>query len=133
MLAPHTELTAAWVSVLDDLARIFEDAGLPTARVAREVQYVSRTTIGILLQEVRAPIPYVGLTEGVIRQLPAGSRRAGRRSSGPSRATATMTYLMISSTPTCYDCGARCAASDETLSDRAPSGSSMWSSRPASR
>ena len=32
------------------------------------------TTIGILLQEVRAPIPYVGLTEGVIRQLPAGSQ-----------------------------------------------------------
>ena len=29
MLAPHTELTAAWLSVLDGLARTLAEAGLP--------------------------------------------------------------------------------------------------------
>jgi hypothetical protein len=62
------------------------DAGLPTGLVAREVERISRTTIGILLQEVQAPLPFAGLTAAAIAQLPTtaqprwhGIERALRR------------------------------------------------------
>ena len=70
LLGSRTEISPAWLSVLDALAKILVDAGLPTTLVAYELEQISRTTIGILLQEVRAPIPYPGLTEAVITHLP---------------------------------------------------------------
>jgi AcrR family transcriptional regulator len=70
LLGSRTEISAAWLSVLDALAEILVDAGLPAMLVAHELEQISRTTIGILLQEVRAPIPYTGLTDAVITHLP---------------------------------------------------------------
>jgi AcrR family transcriptional regulator len=70
LLGSRTEMSAAWLSVLDELAEILIDAGLPTTRVAHELEQISRTTIGILLQEVMAPIPFAGLTDAVITHLP---------------------------------------------------------------
>lgn len=71
LLGTRTEMSAAWLSVLDELVRILEDAGLPMTLIAHETEQISRTTIGILLQEVTAPLPYVGLTDTVITHLPA--------------------------------------------------------------
>ena len=67
-------MSAAWLSVLDELARILINAGLPPTRVAHELEQISRTTIGILLQKVRTPLPYAGLTDAVITHLPADAQ-----------------------------------------------------------
>jgi hypothetical protein len=74
LLAPHTELAPAGVSVLDELDRTLAGVGLPAELVTREVEYVSRTMIGALMQEVRAPIPFAGLTDAVIGQLSEDSQ-----------------------------------------------------------
>jgi AcrR family transcriptional regulator len=70
LLGSRTKMSPTWLSVLDELAQILLDAGLPTPLVAREVERISRTTIGILLQEVQAPLPFAGLTDAAIAQLP---------------------------------------------------------------
>jgi AcrR family transcriptional regulator len=74
LLGSRADMSAAWLSVLDELARILINAGLPPTRVAHELEQISRTTIGILLQEVRAPLPYAGLTDAVITHLPADAQ-----------------------------------------------------------
>jgi AcrR family transcriptional regulator len=70
LLGNRQEIPATWLSVLDELAEILIRAGLPTTLVAHELEQISRTTIGILLQEVSAPLPYSGLTDAVITHLP---------------------------------------------------------------
>jgi AcrR family transcriptional regulator len=70
LLGNRQEIPATWLSVLDQLAEILIRAGLPTALVAHELEQTSRTAIGILLQEVSAPLPYSGLTDAVINHLP---------------------------------------------------------------
>jgi hypothetical protein len=74
LLGTGTEMSAAWLSVLDELAKVLIDAGLAATRVAHELPQISRTTIGILLQEVMAPLPYAGLTDAVITHLPASAQ-----------------------------------------------------------
>ena len=70
LLGTRMEMPAAWLSVLDELAKILVDAGLTPTQVAYELQQISRTTIGILFQEVMAPLPYAGLNDAVITHLP---------------------------------------------------------------
>jgi AcrR family transcriptional regulator len=70
LLGNRQEIPATFMSVLDQLAEILIRAGLPTVLVARELEQTSRTAIGVLLQEVSAPLPYSGLTDVVITHLP---------------------------------------------------------------
>ena len=70
LLGSRTDMSAAWLSVLDELACILIQAGLPTTVMSHELEQISRTTIGILLQEVMAPLPYAGLTDAVIAHMP---------------------------------------------------------------
>jgi AcrR family transcriptional regulator len=107
LLASRTEISAAWLSVLDELAAILADAGLSTTVVARELEQISRTTVGILLQEVRAPLPHPGLTGAVITHLPAEAGPAGGPSKRRCSVTATTTSSRTSSAPRCCGC-ARC-------------------------
>jgi AcrR family transcriptional regulator len=70
LLGNRHEIPATWLSVLDELAEILLSAGLPTTLVAHELEQISRTAIGILLQEVSVPLPYPGLTDAMITHLP---------------------------------------------------------------
>jgi hypothetical protein len=74
LLGSRAGLSPTWLAVLDDLVTILSDAGLPATLVAREAEQISRTTIGILLQEVQAPLPFAGLTDAAIAQLPASAQ-----------------------------------------------------------
>lgn len=78
LLSTRTGLSPAWLLVLDDLALRLSGAGFSPGQVARELQRISRTTIGILLQEVSAPLPYDGLTDEGLSQLPKTAERRWR-------------------------------------------------------
>jgi AcrR family transcriptional regulator len=66
LLGSSTSLNPAWVVALERLAGALEGAGLAHAEVARELVRISRTTCGILVQEVAAPLPQRG---GLTRSL----------------------------------------------------------------
>jgi AcrR family transcriptional regulator len=66
LLGSSTSLNPAWVAALEHLALALERAGLPADEVARELVRISRTTCGIVIQELAAPLPRPG---GVARSL----------------------------------------------------------------
>jgi AcrR family transcriptional regulator len=66
LLGSSTSLNPAWVVALEHLALALERAGLPADEVARELVRISRTTCGIVIQELAAPLPQPG---GVARSL----------------------------------------------------------------
>jgi AcrR family transcriptional regulator len=78
LIATRTDLSPAWLLVLDNLAVKLAALGLTPAQVARELERVSRTTIGILRQEVSAPLPYRGLTDAALTHLPPAARARWR-------------------------------------------------------
>jgi AcrR family transcriptional regulator len=66
LLGSSTSLNPSWVAALEHLAHALERAGLPDDEVARELVRISRTTCGIVIQEIAAPLPQPG---GVARSL----------------------------------------------------------------
>jgi AcrR family transcriptional regulator len=66
LLGSSTSLNPSWVAALEHLARALERAGLPDDEVARELVRITRTTCGIVIQEIAAPLPLPG---GVARSL----------------------------------------------------------------
>ena len=66
LLGSSTSLNPSWVTALEHLAHALERAGLPDDEVARELVRISRTTCGIVIQEIAAPLPQPG---GVARSL----------------------------------------------------------------
>jgi AcrR family transcriptional regulator len=66
LLGSSTSLNPSWVTALEHLAHALEWAGLPDDEVARELVRISRTTCGIVIQEIAAPLPQPG---GVARSL----------------------------------------------------------------
>jgi AcrR family transcriptional regulator len=57
LLGTSTSLNRSWVDALAHLADALERAGLRDDDVAREVVRISRITSGIVIQEIRAPLP----------------------------------------------------------------------------
>jgi AcrR family transcriptional regulator len=57
LLGTSTSLNRSWVDALAHLAAALERAGLRDDDVAREVVRISRITSGIVIQEIRAPLP----------------------------------------------------------------------------
>lgn len=70
MLGSRTELSPPWLAAMDRLAAILVSAGLSPTAVAREAVHTARTTVGVLLVEVSAPLPHPNLTEDAITHLP---------------------------------------------------------------
>jgi AcrR family transcriptional regulator len=66
LLGSSTSLNPSWVTAIEHLAHALERAGLPDDEVARELVRISRTTCGIVIQEIAAPLPQPG---GVARSL----------------------------------------------------------------
>jgi AcrR family transcriptional regulator len=68
LLGSSTSLNPSWVTALVHLARALERAGLPDDEVARELVRTSRTTCGIVIQEIAAPLPQPGGVAGSLRR-----------------------------------------------------------------
>lgn len=51
-------LSPAWLAALDQLVVVLGRAGIDPSEAAREVTLVARTTVGITLQEIAAPLPH---------------------------------------------------------------------------
>lgn len=66
LLGTSTSLNPSWVTALEHLAHALECAGLADDAVARELVRISRTTCGIVIQEIAAPLPQPG---GIARSL----------------------------------------------------------------
>jgi AcrR family transcriptional regulator len=66
LLGSSTSLNPSWVTALEHLAHALERAGLPDDEVGRELVRISRTTCGIVIQEIAAPLPQPG---GLARSL----------------------------------------------------------------
>ena len=60
LLGTATSLNRSWVDALESLAAALQRAGLRDDDVAREVVRISRMTCGIVIQEIRAPLPQRG-------------------------------------------------------------------------
>jgi AcrR family transcriptional regulator len=60
LLGSTTSLNPSWVATLESLARALERAGLSEDDVARELVRISRTTCGIVIQEIASPLPQRG-------------------------------------------------------------------------
>jgi len=58
LMGSPRDLSPPWLAALDQLRAALEHTGLPDAVVAREIVRISRVTVGIALQEVRAPLPH---------------------------------------------------------------------------
>jgi AcrR family transcriptional regulator len=57
LLGTSTSLNRSWAEALEHLAVALERAGLRDDDAAREVVRISRLTSGIVIQEIRAPLP----------------------------------------------------------------------------
>jgi AcrR family transcriptional regulator len=57
LLGTGTSVNRSWADALERLAAALERAGLRGDDVAREVVRISRSTSGIVIQEIRAPLP----------------------------------------------------------------------------
>jgi AcrR family transcriptional regulator len=57
LLGTSTTLNRSWADALEHLAAALERAGLRVDDAAREVVRISRITSGIVIQEIRAPLP----------------------------------------------------------------------------
>src|SRR5919106_685635 len=75
MLGTRTELSPQWLAAVDRLAAILAHAHLTPTEMAHELVQISRTTIGVLLLEVNAPLPQTGLTDAALAHLPATAQR----------------------------------------------------------
>jgi AcrR family transcriptional regulator len=75
LLGSSTSLNPSWVTALDHLADALERAGLPDDEVARELVRISRTTCGIVIQEIAAPLPQPGGLAVSLRRYAAALRR----------------------------------------------------------
>jgi AcrR family transcriptional regulator len=75
LLGSSTSLNPSWVTALEHLARALERAGLPDDEVARELVRTSRTTCGIVIQEIAAPLPQPGGVARSLRRYAPGLRR----------------------------------------------------------
>lgn len=75
MLGTRAELSPPWLVAVDRLAEILGNAGFTPTAVARELVQISRTTVGVLWQEVNAPLPQSGLNKAAFDHLPASARR----------------------------------------------------------
>jgi AcrR family transcriptional regulator len=62
-LGSRTEMTAAWTATLRVLHAHLARSGLSTRGRTRAATWVSRVTVGILIQEVGAPIRVRGVTD----------------------------------------------------------------------
>jgi AcrR family transcriptional regulator len=60
LLGTSTTLNRSWIAALEHLAGALTHAGLRDDDVAREVVRISRITSGIVIQEIRAPLPTGG-------------------------------------------------------------------------
>jgi AcrR family transcriptional regulator len=70
MLGSRTELSPPWLAAVDRLTAILMGASLSPTAVAREAVHISRTTVGVLLLEVSAPLPHNHMAEAAITHLP---------------------------------------------------------------
>lgn len=57
LLGTGTSVNRSWAEALERLAAALERAGVRDDDVAREVVRISRSTSGIVIQEIRAPLP----------------------------------------------------------------------------
>jgi hypothetical protein len=60
---------------LEHLAGALERAGLEVDDVARELVRISRTTCGLVIQEIAAPLPQAGGVASVLSRYADGLRR----------------------------------------------------------
>jgi AcrR family transcriptional regulator len=60
LLGTSTSLNRSWIAALEHLAAALTRAGLRDEDVAREVVRISRVTSGIVIQEIRSPLPHRG-------------------------------------------------------------------------
>jgi|SRR5882724_4154477 len=60
LLGTNTSLNRSWVAALEQLAAALKRAGLRDEDVAREMVRISRITSGIVIQEIRSPLPHRG-------------------------------------------------------------------------
>ena len=76
-LGTPVEQSEPWLAVSDVLARLLSEAGLTPRLVARELALISRTTIGVLAQEVTAPLAEPDAFGAAMSESldPAGRRR----------------------------------------------------------
>jgi AcrR family transcriptional regulator len=58
LMGTQRDLSPPWLATLDRLVTILEPTGLPAPVLAREIVRITRITVGITLQEVRAPLPH---------------------------------------------------------------------------
>ena len=62
-LGSRTEMTAAWTATVQVLSAHLARSGLPARSSARAAAWVTRLTVGIVIQEVGAPIRIRGVTD----------------------------------------------------------------------
>ena len=67
LIGSEHELAPPWLATLDQLAAVLDAAGLPPTLVAHELVRISRTTAGIVLLEIAAPLPHTVTADDAAR------------------------------------------------------------------
>ncbi|MBV8951296.1 MAG: TetR family transcriptional regulator [Actinobacteria bacterium] len=75
LLGTRTDVSAPWLVAMERLAAVLAPARLPATVLAQELVLISRGTIGVLWQEVNAPLPQSGVTARSFAHLPVTARR----------------------------------------------------------
>lgn len=95
LIGTEHELAPPWLATLDQLAAALESAGLSPEDIAQELVRISRTTAGIVLLEIAAPLPHTVDA--------ADAERAGVGSSAVERWRALSTPLAQYSNDDLFD------------------------------
>jgi AcrR family transcriptional regulator len=67
LIGTEHELAPPWLATLDQLAVVLDSAGLERTLVAQELVRISRTTAGIVLLEIAAPLPHTVTADDAAR------------------------------------------------------------------